>query len=89
MPHADRKAVSKRYLNMRTYTLWDPQDREYLSQETVHYLRNLLLPVTGHTSLLLDDPLMPEAAKDGLRDVSEAAEQMLLVINQIDQKSRS
>ncbi|MAD06044.1 MAG: hypothetical protein CMP86_01390 [Gammaproteobacteria bacterium] len=74
---------------MRTYTLWDPQDREYLSQETVHYLRNLLLPVTGHTSLLLDDPLMPEAAKDGLRDVSEAAEQMLLVINQIDQKSRS
>lgn len=74
---------------MRTYTLWDPQDREYLSQETVHYLRNLLLPVTGHATLLLDDPLMPEAAKDGLRDVSEAAEQMLLVINQIDQKSRS
>ena len=73
---------------MRTRNLWDPQDREYLSQETVHHLRNLLLPITGHATLLLDDPLMPEAAKDGLRDVSEAAEKLFLVINQIDQKSR-
>lgn len=74
---------------MRTRNLCDPQDREYLSQETVHCLRNLLSPVAGHATLLLDHPLMPEAAKGGLRDVSEAAAQMLLVINQIDQKSRS
>lgn len=73
---------------MRTRNLCDPQYREYLSQETVHYLRNLLLPVAGHATLLLDHPLMPEAAKDGLRDVSEAAEKLFLVINQIDQKSR-
>lgn len=73
---------------MSTRAPYDPQDQEYLSKETVHYLRNLLLPITGHTSLLLDDSSLPEAAKNGLRDMAEAADQMLQVIEQIDRKSR-
>jgi signal transduction histidine kinase len=54
----------------------------------VHHLRNLLLPITGHASLLLDDASLPESAKNGLRDMSEAADQILKVINGIDQESR-
>ena len=73
---------------MSTSAFDDPPDREYLSKETVHYLRNLLLPITGHASLLLDDPSLPESAASGLRDMGEAAEQILKVINGIDQDSR-
>ena len=73
---------------MSTGAFDDPSDQEYLSKETVHYLRNLLLPITGHASLLLGDPALPESAKSGLRDMSEAADQILKVINGIDQDSR-
>ena len=73
---------------MSTSAFDHPPDREYLSKETVHYLRNLLLPITGHASLLLDDPSLPESAASGLRDMGEAADQILKVINGIDQDSR-
>ena len=73
---------------MSTSAFDGPSGHEYLSKETVHYLRNLLLPITGHASLLLDDPALPESAKSGLRDMSEAADQILKVINGIDQDSR-
>jgi signal transduction histidine kinase len=73
---------------MSTSAFDDPSDQEYLSKETVHHLRNLLLPITGHASLLLDDASLPESAKNGLRDMSEAADQILKVINGIDQESR-
>ena len=73
---------------MSTSAFDDPPDREYLSKETVHYLRNLLLPITGHASLLLDDPSLPESAASGLRDMGESADQILKVINGIDQDSR-
>ena len=73
---------------MSTGAFDDPSDQEYLSKETVHYLRNLLLPITGHASLLLDDPSLPESAKSGLLDISEAADQILKVIDGIDEDLR-
>ncbi len=67
----------------------EPQDEDFLSKDTLHYLRNLLVPITGHASLLLSNSSLPASAKKALRDIDDAAGQMLEIIEKIDEKSRS